>query len=121
MPQHGDGPSPGRRQVGQPDRLLSQLDADNLRSGRSLQQQPAAGIPAGPVHTGRPTEGVPASERLGYPGQPGHGQARADRVAGAEQGAEVGAVQRPERGGDEMVPALVTAGDVADGIFPAGS
>ena len=39
-----------------------------------------------------------------------YGEARADRVAGAQQGAEVGVVGDPERRDDEMVPAAVPGG-----------
>lgn len=47
----------------------------------------------------------PSLQCLGHPGQSRHRQARADRVAGAQQRAEIGAVLGPQRRPDPMVPA----------------
>jgi hypothetical protein len=42
VPQHGDRALPGGRQIGQPDCLVGQLDANDAISGRPLIPQPPA-------------------------------------------------------------------------------
>ena len=75
---------------------------------RPVGTQPASRHPA-PGTCGGSAERIATLQRLGQPGEPPHGQTGADRVTGAQQGAEVGVVQRPERGGIEVVPARVGA------------
>jgi hypothetical protein len=69
VPEHRHGPLPGGGQVTEPDRLVGELDADDPRSGGPLVSQPLAGVPAGPVHAGRPQRGgdqvVPARMAAG--------------------------------------------------------
>lgn len=94
---------------GMPDRLLSELYPDDAGTRRTLFLEPPACVAAGPVHTGRPSQRVPAGQCLGHPRQARHGEAGADRIAGTQQRAEVGPVQRPQRRSDEVIPAPVPA------------
>jgi hypothetical protein len=90
--------------------LVGELGADDLAASCLLPLQPLAGVAAGPVHARRAAQGVAAGQRVWDPGQAGNGQAGADCVAGTQEGAEVGAVQRPQWCCDDVIPARVAAG-----------
>jgi len=74
-----------------------------------LGPQPAGGI-GDAVHATGSAQGVASGDGLIDPWKRRYGQAGADRVAGTQQGAQVAAVQGPQRGGDEVPPAAVGTG-----------
>jgi hypothetical protein len=56
------------------------------------------------------SQGVPSRECLRHPRQARNRQARADRVAGPQKRAQVHPVQRPQRSGDQVIPARMGSG-----------
>ncbi|MCW2937799.1 MAG: hypothetical protein JWN00_784 [Actinomycetia bacterium] len=104
----GDRTGTGGRQVGEPDCFLGQFDAHDVGAIGALPGQPGQRI-VHPVHATTVAQSVAAIECLRYPEVAGHRQTGADGIAGAQECAQVGAMLRPERRGDEVVPAGVGA------------
>jgi hypothetical protein len=106
MAEHGDRAPPRGGQVGEPDRFVGQLDAEDMAAGRVLPREPADRV-ADAMHARRSTEGISAGERIVYPGERWHRQARSDRVTGPQEGTEIRTVKWPERRRDQVAPAAV--------------
>ena len=111
--EHHHGAPSGGGQVAEADRLVGQFHAENPGAGGPFGGEPAQRA-ADPVHAGGPAQRVAPGQGFVDPAERRHGQAGADGVAGTQQGAQVGTVHRPERGGDQVTPAAV-------GVSPAGS
>lgn len=102
-----DGRPTRRRQPGERGGAIGEFDGDDALAGRTLLRDPALLARLGPVDAwAASTEGVADLQRLLVVRRPRDGEAGADRIAGAQQGAEVRAVGDPERRDDEMVPQL---------------
>ena len=114
------GALPRRRQVRQPDCFLGEFDPHDAGSRRSLLSRPLAHVPAGPVHAGGTPQRVPPGQRLRHPRQAGHCQAGADRITRAQERTEVGPVHRPQRRGDQVIPAAMPAGSALPGDITRG-
>ena len=121
LAENGNRASRRDAQVGEPDRLVRQLDGDDLRAAQALIRQPAADVAAHPVHTGRSTQGVAAGQRLADPRPPRDGETGADRVARSQQCAEIDLVLRPEGRDDQMVPTRVRSAPALLTQFAASS
>ena len=83
---------------------------DQALPGKSLRVEPALLGWRNPVDAWSPTaKGVSDAEGVLVMPRVRYGETRADRVAGAQQGAEVGVIGNPERSHDEVVPAAVSS------------
>ncbi len=109
-----------RGQVGQSDRLMGQLDPDDVRSAFALSSQPPADVAVHPVDARAPTECVALAECVWHPWLVRDGKTGADGIAGAEQGAEVDAVLGPQRRGDQVIPAAMRSSPTLLAEFCSG-
>jgi hypothetical protein len=98
----------GGRQVGETDGFVGEFDADHLGAGALLVQPPQRVSCA--VHAAGLAERVTAGQCFVDPAERRDDEARADGVARAEECAEVDAVQWPQRGDQQVVPAAVGTG-----------
>ena len=120
MTKDDDGPLAGGAQVGQPNRLVGELNPDDSGALFPLPLQPFERVPAGPVHAGGTPQGVALVQCLGYPRQLRHRQARPDCVTGPQQRAEVHTVLGPERSDYQVIPAGMRTPTALALYFPAG-
>lgn len=104
--EHGRRPS--GRQTHERCCAVGELDGDDALAGRALLVQPRLLARCDPVEARPPApKRVADLKRVPVMPRARHRKARADGVARAQQGAEVGVVGDPERSDDEVVPATV--------------
>jgi hypothetical protein len=100
-----DGRLRGGRQARQRDGVVGEFDGEDLPPGLALKANPAVLTVVDPVDAAAPSQAsrVPDGERLAVVRGVGDRDAGAGRIAGAQQGAEVGLVGDPERGDDVVL------------------
>jgi hypothetical protein len=111
MAQQHDRWNGGGRQPVERDRVVGELNGEDLPSTLALETNPAVLAGSDPMNAAPPRElaRVADGERVAVVLGVRNGHARAGGVTGAQQGAEVGLVGNPQRGDDEMPPTPVSA------------